>query len=94
MIRCLIFSDIRDILTGFCSHCRETEVNSHYAAEALIKQRNPHCTQALLKASGPFKVRLAEWCADQYVGAGDAAEPQVLHCPLLELHVGVAKLAV
>lgn len=31
---------------------------------------------------------------NQDVGAGNAAEPQVLHGPLLELHVGVAQLAV
>lgn len=32
--------------------------------------------------------------ADQYIGAGDAAEPQVLYGSLLQLYVGVAELAV
>lgn len=31
---------------------------------------------------------------NQYVSAGDAAEPQVLHSSLLEFHVSVAQLAV
>lgn len=37
-----------------------------------------------------FKLRVT----NQDVSAGNAAEPQVLHGSLLELHVGVAQLAV